>query len=329
MWIRFSRRSFQALLLLWVTGAPLSFESVARAADAQPPPQGANGAEADRLFQAATERMDAGDFAAACPLFEQSQAADPSSGTLLNLGDCYEHLGRSASADATFAKASELARRTGHADRVEVAEIRRHRLASQLRHVRLVLPREPANTRVSVDGTALQRENATLAVDPGRHTLRATAPGYQDYVVEIAAPEPGATVDVNIPVLARPAGAVSPTPTSGEVHAHPRNARRIAAIASGAVGVVGIVTGSVFGLRSMSKHDESDKYCTGKMCPDQRGVDAMDSARAAGNVSTVAFIVGGVGLGAAAALWFIHPAEEDAGVRVGVAAGTLQLRTTF
>ncbi|HEX5098696.1 MAG TPA: hypothetical protein VFV94_04320, partial [Polyangiaceae bacterium] len=62
-----------------------------------------NVAQAESLFHQAVQRMDQGDYASACPLLEQSQALDPSSGTLLNLGDCYEHTGRLASAWRTFA----------------------------------------------------------------------------------------------------------------------------------------------------------------------------------------------------------------------------------
>jgi hypothetical protein len=38
----------------------------------------------------------------------------------------------------------------------------------------------------------------------------------------------------------------------------------------------------------------------------------MEDARRAGTVSTVGFIVGGVGLGAAAVLWFVRPFGREA-----------------
>ena len=57
--------------------------------------------------------MDAGDYTAACPLLERSHSLDPSSGTLLNLGDCQEHLGRTASAWRAFTEARALASSDG------------------------------------------------------------------------------------------------------------------------------------------------------------------------------------------------------------------------
>lgn len=298
-----------------------------------PAPAGDRVAEADRLFQAGIERMDAGDFAAACPLLEQSQAADPSSGTLLNLGDCYEHLGRTASADDAFAAAVELAKNTRRSDRVQVGELRRARLAPQLRRFRLVLPAQSTpNLSIALDGQPLSPRTALFAIDPGAHALRVSAPGYQDFTAQLEAPDPGFTFDVRIPQL-------QPVPTSPPQRpdAAPREAsssldgNTIAALACGAVGVAGVVGGTIFGLQSISKHDESDRYCKGNSCSDPRGVEAMDSARSAGNVSTVSFIVGGLGLGAATLLWFTRPTPRSEGfsAQLGLSPGAVQLRGRF
>jgi hypothetical protein len=89
------------------------------------------------------------------------------------------------------------------------------------------------------------------------------------------------------------------------------------------LGAAGVVTGTVFGLRSQSKHEQSDQYCTGSRCRDERGITLMEDARSAGTVSTVSFIVGGVGLGAATVLWFVRPFSREAAaveVKVGPAA---------
>jgi hypothetical protein len=274
--------------------------------------------------------MDAGDFAAACPLLERSQAADASSGTLLNLGDCYEHVGRTASADRAFAEALELAQRTSRPDRVQVAELRRSRLAPRLRRLRILAPTKPVeNLKVSVDDEPLPALGEPIAVDPGTHAVRASAVGFSDYVTQVPAPDVGASVDVPLPEL-QPLQAASATPGDAQPAAHSLDGREVAALTCGAIGVVGVVSGTVFGLRSISKHDESDKYCDGSACTDQRGVDAMDSARSAGTLSTVSFIVGGVGLGAAAVLWFAMPkARDGVSAELGVGPAALELRGRF
>ena len=282
-------------------------------------PPSARVEQAEQLFKRAAERMDVGDFEAACPLLEQSQAADPSSGTLLNLGDCYEHLGRTASAENAFSRASDLAKATGRNDRLQVAEARRQRLAPRLRYLNVVLLQHPPDGfALSIDEKPVALSALKVPVDPGVHRVHARAPGFSDYSTEVGAPNPSATLDVRIPALVPATGTTlavdtAPAPrTTGAL-----GSRRIAAIACGAVGIVGVVSGSVFGLRSMSKHDDAEPYCNGGACTDQRGVDALESARSAGNWSTASFIVGGVGLGAAAALWFWPTRGSDTQLAVG------------
>jgi tetratricopeptide (TPR) repeat protein len=91
-------------LILFVVSMLLGTHGVARAQSptaASPAPAEArspNVVEAERRFNEAVAHMDQKRYDAACPLLKQSHALDPSSGTLLNLGDCYEQLGLTASA---------------------------------------------------------------------------------------------------------------------------------------------------------------------------------------------------------------------------------------
>jgi hypothetical protein len=92
------------------------------------------------------------------------------------------------------------------------------------------------------------------------------------------------------------------------------------------LGVAGIASGTLFGLKSQSKHEQSDQHCSGNVCRDNEGVTLMEDARRAGTVSTVSFIVGGVGLGAAAVLWFARPfGAETPAVEVGLGPGAVRV----
>jgi hypothetical protein len=299
----------------------------------QPPPAASAVSEADRLFKEGVGRLDAGDYASACSMLEQSQSLDPSSGTLLNLGECYERLGRTASAFRAFAEAGRLAAATGRADRVQVAELRRERLGPQLRKLTIVPPAEQIQgLTVAIDDRALSPADLREAVpvDPGAHVIRATAPARREVVLQAEAPEPGATREVAI--LGLPLVAAAPAETESPAgRATVAAWQRPAAAACAVFGGIGVVTGTVFGLRSASKHEASDEYCDGDVCSEQEGVDLMKSARTAGNISTAAFIVGGIGLGAAAVLWFVPFGREGQPqtAQVGLGPGTVRVRGTW
>src|SRR5450631_560862 len=55
---------------------------------------GADPAAADVLFREGRRDADAGNYALACPKFEESFRLDPAPGTLLNLADCEENRGQ-------------------------------------------------------------------------------------------------------------------------------------------------------------------------------------------------------------------------------------------
>src|SRR3954452_11357283 len=102
--------------LLVVTGVLLS-------APVHAQPSSADKAAAEGLFSDARRLMAAGNFREACPKLEASQRLDPPGGPVLNLADCYEQSGRTASAWMEFREAASAAREIGSADRE--AEARR------------------------------------------------------------------------------------------------------------------------------------------------------------------------------------------------------------
>lgn len=277
--------------------------------------------EAEQLFERAAARMDLKDYEAATALLERSQALDPSSGTLLNLGECYEQRGLTASAHAAFEAARKLAVQTGRTDRAEVAELRAKRLSPALRHLVVVPPRAPtAGLTLTLDGKPLEssRYNQPLPLDPGPHQLQASADAHLTSRLTVAAPAPGTTATVTIPPLL-PAESGAAAPRRGV------DTQRVIALVSGAVGVAGIATGTLFGLRSASKHRASDEHCGPTTCRDEEGVSLMEDARSAGNVSTAAFVVGGIASAAAAVLWFAPPFGKGMATQVGVGSGTLRV----
>src|ERR1051326_9215354 len=91
--------------------------AVLLAAPVHAEPTASDKAAAEGLFGDARKLMEAGNYREACPKLEASQRLDPGVGTLLNLADCYEHSGRTASAWMEFLEAASAARESGSADR--------------------------------------------------------------------------------------------------------------------------------------------------------------------------------------------------------------------
>lgn len=309
------------LLCAFATALP------ARAAHAQ---NSADLAQADAAFNEALKLMDAGNFAEACPKLEQSQRLAPASGTLLNLGDCYEQLGRLPNAFLNFNKAAALSHAANKPERERVARQRADALRGRIALLTVIAPNIPG-LAIAVDGVPIPSSEwaAPYPIEPGTHALDASAPGREPFRVTLSSAAPNATLTVEIPELrVLPANALrgpepEPLPTSSAF-----DGQGIAALVSAGIGVTGVVAGTVFGLESMSKHDESDRYCSGDTCRDVRGVTAMEDARAAGDRATLSFIVGGVGLGAGAVLWFARPFGPRERTTLSVALSPSALRVT-
>jgi hypothetical protein len=297
--------------------------------------------EAERL-------MAQGKFNDACPKYAESQRLEPQLGTLLHLADCLEQNGQTASAWASFREASEVAEKKGDTRRA-LAEKRIAALLPRLSKLQINVP-PGSNFHIERDaivvGTALW--SAPVPTDPGAHTITASAPGRRSWTGTAVVKADGSTTVIEVPELEKevptsPETSVSPAAAAATTTAAPADAgqksvlaERWPALVAGGVGVVGVVVGSVFGLKSMSSHDDAEKNCDGNTCT-AAGVAARDDALAAGNVSTIAFIIGGVGLATGTVLWFTLPSGSDARAaapesgrtRVGLSPRGIELEQTF
>ncbi|HEY2733078.1 MAG TPA: tetratricopeptide repeat protein, partial [Polyangiales bacterium] len=79
---------------------------------------------AENLFDRGIALMRQGQFAEACTQLEQSNNIEHGIGTMLYLAECYEKLGRTASAWAMFREASSAARAEGQSDRSKTGTAR-------------------------------------------------------------------------------------------------------------------------------------------------------------------------------------------------------------
>lgn len=173
-------------------------------------------AAAEALFNRGRQLVNEGKFAEACPKLAESQRLDPGVGTALNLADCYERQGRTATAWATWLEAATLAKQGGQEDREELARSRAKALEARLTRLEIALApgAKVEGLRVTRSGTELREVSfgIPLPVDPGEQVIEASAPGYKPFRTTVRADQPGGQVTVTIPRLAQSEVVVAPAP---------------------------------------------------------------------------------------------------------------------
>jgi hypothetical protein len=303
-----------------------------------------NRAAAEALFNEGRKLAADGKYTDACPKFEASQELDPGLGTLLNLAECYEKIGKTASAWAEYKEAIPLARAAGSKVRQDLATERAAALESRLSMLTIRAmgsTEETTGLEVRRDGVPVQPAEfgSPIPVDPGPHTIEAVAPGKQKWASTVQVTD-AAKFAVDVPKLLSATDAagspaaqtpqpVAAPPLEQTPHSSAGSTQRTAAIVVGAVGVVGVGIGAVFGLGASSKWSDAKSNCTAYPygCS-QDALDAKSSAQSKASVATVAFIVGGAAIAGAAVLWFTAgPSQEK--VAVGVGPGAAFVRGSF
>ena len=172
-------------------------------------------AVAEALFKEAKRLMRAGDYATACPKLEASQELDSALGTLMNLADCYEKQGKTASAWAKWQASLDIARKRGERRKTKVAAKRVAKLEPQLSYLTILAP-EAASTpglMITRDGAVMGRARlgTPLPIDPGKYLIAASAPEREPWAESVEIGGGGAALVVTVPALAVMA---PPPPTS-------------------------------------------------------------------------------------------------------------------
>ena len=193
----------------------------------------------------------------------------------------------------------------------------------------------PAATdlHLTVDGQVIASTllDSELPANPGDHVIEASAPGFLKSTGRVTLsvadkktislrlevdpnappPVPAATGDdakVNsVPQTAQPPSAPPRAPLATPV-APASPPSHAAAYVSLGVGLVGVGVGSAFGLIAM--RDKRALSCDSNVCP-ASARDSVDTAKRSGNISTIAFGVGGAGLLLGTILYFSVGGSSD------------------
>lgn len=159
-----------------------------------------------------------------------------------------------------------------------------------------IVPTAPGAS-VKIDDQPVASVDTPARVMPGKHVV---TDGDARVEVTVAA---GETKDVALGAAKPPAeGPVEPSPKKSGIPT-------LSLIGFG-VGAAGLAVGAVTGVMAMSAEgDLSDKCGTTKKCPTTEQ-DNLDSAKTKATISTIGFIVAGVGIAVGVVGFFVTPKTE-------------------
>ncbi|MFO0734360.1 MAG: tetratricopeptide repeat protein [Labilithrix sp.] len=247
----------------------------------------------------------------AIPILERSAQLAPEARTLVNLGRCEEKTKHLKAALQHFAAARELARAKLTAELVAQLDAMVAETEQRIPHVKIfVAEGAPASTVVKQGGVELARDTRELgvAVDPGDAMFVVSAAGHESRTFTVTLAE-GHTQSLTVGPGARLEPPPPPRPfiepPSSEPNRSPLETIGVITMIGGAAA---IAAGGAFGAVAMGKKsDAEDAGCKDRRCPDGNAANLRDDARAAGTVSTIFFIGGGVLAAAGLGVFLLAP----------------------
>jgi hypothetical protein len=255
---------------------------------------------AEQLFVEGKALMQEQQYERACEKLQASHDLDhTATGTLLNLALCHEIVGKSATAWTEFRQvAAESAVR--REDRVKLAREHEVKLFPTLSRIRIFVP---PDTRV--EGLSLRLDKGPpivaaswgteLPVDPGKHTLEATAPRKLPRVVDFVVGKVSDRQTVAVePLDDAPVAPVGPEEAQAVLERErlaSLRGRRVVGFTLGGVGLAAAGVGLAFGLVASSKNKEVGETCPKDFCADSaaqgRAESSLSSAKTFATLSNI------------------------------------------
>jgi hypothetical protein len=308
-------------------------------------------AAAESLFEEGRALLAQHRYSEACAKLAESEILDPAVGTLLNLGDCYEKMGKTASAWATFKEATAKALEGKQAAREKIAAARAAAIEPNIPRLSISVPRPTAELEVRRDGLVIGQAEwagpspAAVPMDPGEHEIVVIAPGKKPWSTKVTLAPDGKTTSIEAPELATdelaeraPLKPLSNGPSLEVMNTHDRNVQRTIGIAIGGAGVVSALIGTPFGFIAISQNKMAAANCpTNNTCQMQGGAESQTAVSDA-LVSTI-LLFAGVGAVVAGTVVFFtapnpkHEAAPKAAIRItpelGKGSGGLRILGSF
>lgn len=190
--------------------------------------------------------------------------------------------------------------------RTECADVAQA-LAPKIGTLRIVIEGVSAELKpeITIDGVPIPGgTNVSRRVNPGRHMVKAAAPGYGESRAETTLSE-GGMLDVKLtltpdgkapkPAVVKPGDPKrDPAAEPPADTAQPRVISPLVFVGFG-LGGAGLIAGGVTGLLAITKASSAKDQCVGNVCPPAAKSD-IDGSKSMGTISTIGFGVGLVGV---------------------------------
>jgi len=278
-------------------------------------------ARADAAFDEGRELFEQGRFKEACEKFELSMQLDPSPGTLLNLGNCYEPQGDLLRALSVFERALEHAQKTSDRKRRAAwSDAARERITSLSKRIpELTIEGAEPGSQVLLDGKPITALGEPQRQNPGRHQLEVSAPGKRSFSTSFELLD-GQPFTLRLPPLEAEAQKAPEPAIAPEVMAPPpaedmKGERRFGVWPwiAGGTGAALLGTSLVTGLMASSKAGQLDEECPTRENCDPSLESVRDSARTLGITTDVLWISGALVLGAGVTLFVLDYGKTEPG----------------
>ena len=295
-----------------IRGALLIACALTAVASADTPQQ-----QADKLFAEGRELlMVKKDAKAACEKFEAAISLDATAtGTMLNLGLCYETLGKYATSIAWFRKAQSAATEAKLDEYEAAAKEHTRNIAAKVPSLQITV--SPPEAEVRIDGTKIaSTEYGKVEVDPGSHEIVGTTKGKKKVVQTIDVPESTSKAIV-----------VAFIEDAVPVYVDRGKGRRRGALILGGAGVAALAFSGIYSYAQKQNWKDAGNDTVNVPSKTQRDKNQDDIATKVQYLGTGAFILGCGAIVAAGVLYF--PAPEKEKIADGTAFAPVITRDSF
>ena len=267
-------------------------------------------AAAAQLFHEGYKLREEGNDDAACRKFEESARLDPMAGTLINLAECRANQGKIATASGWYHKAVTLAQNQSDKALLDKATEHARELDAELSYLKIQVEKPLPGLEIRRDDEVIgpAQLNEPLPIDPGEHTIVATAPGYKSVTLSVHVGEVADNKTVMVPPMEPMPPAAPPPRESPPPAPTPLQRQQPTSLVRaspwpwviGGVGASAIVVGGVSGVLALHDKSRVEQRCNSiQGCQDPQTYALQNQRDVEWTVARVTFPIGIAALGAA------------------------------